>query len=117
LGDAKLICFNKGREISRLVICKECGELVIAQGNKTMYCEDCANKKIAEQNVKEHIITGNRKHPYQPSTSWSLAIQKGVKTICFNKGRENHTAPIIVLIRQEIKEKIRKRKKVKKIKF
>ena len=36
----------------RLINCKECGKLVLAKGNKTQYCKDCANK-IEQERAKE----------------------------------------------------------------
>lgn len=41
----------------RLVMCKECGKLVLAKGNKTQYCKNCVNK-IEQERAKE----GMRKH-------------------------------------------------------
>ena len=40
----------------KLIRCKECGRLVLAKGNKTQYCKDCAKIKTNE-NKKEYDKT------------------------------------------------------------
>ena len=41
----------------RLIICKECGKLVLAKGNKTLYCKDCANKIEQERKNEQKRIS------------------------------------------------------------
>lgn len=36
----------------RLIYCQECGDLVLAQGNKTKYCKTCAKKVKTEQTIE-----------------------------------------------------------------
>ena len=38
----------------RLVVCKECGELVIAQGKNQQYCEKCAKEK-EQENTRNRV--------------------------------------------------------------
>lgn len=41
----------------RLITCKECGKLVLAKGNKTQYCKDCANKIEQERKNEQKRIS------------------------------------------------------------
>ena len=41
----------------RLINCKECGKLVLAKGNKTQYCKDCANKREQERKNEQKRIS------------------------------------------------------------
>ena len=41
----------------RLINCKECGKLVLAKGNKTQYCKDCANKIEQERKNEQKRIS------------------------------------------------------------
>ena len=41
----------------RLINCKECGRLVLAKGNKTQYCKDCANKIEQERKNEQKRIS------------------------------------------------------------
>jgi ABC-type ATPase with predicted acetyltransferase domain len=38
------------KEEKRLIHCEECGKVVLANGNKTQYCEQCATERIEERN-------------------------------------------------------------------
>ena len=41
----------------RLINCKECGKLILAKGNKTQYCKDCANKREQERKNEQKRIS------------------------------------------------------------
>ena len=41
----------------KLIRCKECGKLILAKGNKTQYCKDCANKIEQERKNEQKRIS------------------------------------------------------------